>query len=196
MTDSPDAVVTVVSGLPRSGTSLMMQMLDAGGLPALRDEIRTADEDNPRGYYEFERVKQVKSDKAWLEDARGKVVKMIHALITDLPDGYRYRVIFMRRDLDEILASQTKMLTRHGKSGAALAPDKLKGVYLQQIQRVMSWMGERPHFEVLEVSYNDLVADPEGEAAKIASFLGGRVDAEKMVGAVDPELYRNRQKQG
>jgi len=172
----------------------MMQMLDAGGLPAVRDEIRTADEDNPRGYYEFERVKQIKTDKAWLPDAMGRVVKMIHALISDLPEGYEYRVLFMRRELDEVLTSQTKMLTRHGKSGASLPPDKLKGVYLQQIEKVMSWMKARPHFRVMEVNYNALVADPAAESAKIAAFLDGRVDAAKMAGAVDPSLYRNRAK--
>ena len=100
-----DDVITIVSGLPRSGTSLMMQMLEAGGMPVLTDGIRDADEDNPRGYYELEAVKRTKDDPAWLHGAPGKVVKMIYLLLYDLPTTYNYRIIFMRRPLSEVVAS-------------------------------------------------------------------------------------------
>jgi hypothetical protein len=108
--------IVVVSGLPRSGTSMMMKMLEAGGIPVLTDYEREADEDNPKGYFEFERVKNLKDgDDAWLPQAKGKVVKVIAALLTDLPSSYEYEVIFMRRAMPEILASQRQMLIRRGE---------------------------------------------------------------------------------
>ena len=113
--------ITVVSGLPRSGTSMMMKMLEAGGILPIIDNIRTADEDNPKGYYEFERVKAIdKGDTEWVADAQGKSVKVISALLKHLPSDHQYRVIFIRRHMDEILASQRKMLLRRGED-----PDKM-----------------------------------------------------------------------
>ena len=108
-------IVTVVSGLPRSGTSMMMRMLEAGGMEPVTDDLRTADEDNPKGYYEFERVKDLERDQAWLEDARGRFVKVISMLLRHLPSGHRYKIIFMRRKMEEILASQRQMLVRRGE---------------------------------------------------------------------------------
>ena len=185
--------ITIVSGLPRSGTSLMMQMLYAGGLPALTDRIRAADSDNPRGYFEFEQVKQIKKDRAWLADARGRVVKMVHLLLQDLPLDRQYRVIMMRRDLHEVIASQTKMLQRSGKSGANLSAEQLIKVYESQLAAVMSWLRERPdHFRVFELHYADLIADPHGQSLRVAKFLESGLDVRAMAAAVDPELYRNR----
>lgn len=187
--------ITIVSGLPRSGTSLMMQMIHAGGVPAVTDEIRTPDTDNPRGYYEFEKVKQIKSDKSWLPGARGHVVKMVHLLLLDLPADHQYRVVFMRRNLEEVLKSQSVMLERQGKKGAALPPATLMKMYQDQIDKVLRWMGERPNFKYIEVNYNQLVRDPHAAAASLAAFLGeggSSMDIEKMVAAVDPSLYRNR----
>src|SRR5687767_12088310 len=135
-----ESFVTVVSGLPRSGTSLMMQMISAGGIPALTDEVRTADEDNPRGYLEFERVKRIKQDTSWLDEARGKVVKMVHLLLYDLPLDRPYRVVFMRRNLDEVLASQRKMLERQGKQGAQIPEAQLRKVFEDQVKKVTTWM--------------------------------------------------------
>lgn len=185
--------ITVVSGLPRSGTSLMMQMLHAGGLPALTDQARTADEDNPRGYFEFERVKQVKNDKAWIEDAQGRVVKMVHLLLLDLPLDRQYRIVMMRRDLHEVVQSQATMLQRSGKAGAALAAEQLMRIYEQQMATVLKWLSDRPdHFKTLEVHYGQLIADPAGHATKLAAFLDGGMDVQAMAAAVDPNLYRNR----
>src|SRR5262245_3326165 len=121
----PNELITIVSGLPRSGTSLMMQIIKAGGLPALTDEVRAEDEDNPRGYLEFERVKKLRQDQAWLNDARGKAVKMVHLLLYDLPQDRQYQVVFMRRDLREVLASQKRMLVRQQKAGAKLSDEQV-----------------------------------------------------------------------
>ncbi|CAN5386711.1 hypothetical protein BH09PLA1_BH09PLA1_23540 [soil metagenome] len=187
----PEPIV-IVSGLPRSGTSVMMQMIHAGGMPALADGLRAADEDNPRGYFEFERVKQIKTDKAWLNDARGKVVKMVHLLLLDLPPDNEYRVVFLRRDLEEVLASQKKMLARSGRAGAALADAQMKSIYTQQIEKVFAWMRQQPNVKFIEIHYRDLIEKPAEQAAAINAFLGGAQDEAKMIAAVDPSLYRNR----
>ncbi len=187
-----NAFVTLVSGLPRSGTSMMMKMLEAGGLPALTDNVRTADEDNPKGYYEFERVKQIEHDQAWLPEAQGKVVKMISALLKHLPDGYDYRVVFMRRRLEEVLASQRQMLIRRGKPADASGDEKMATYFARHLAQVDAWLAERPNFAVLNVSYNDMVADPAVHAARIAEFLGGGLDIEAMTGVVAAQLYRQR----
>lgn len=187
--------ITIVSGLPRSGTSVMMQMLVAGGIPALTDGERVADTDNPRGYYEYERAKKIKTDQGWLEDARGKVVKMVHVLLLDLPRdvaGQEYAVVFMRRNLDEVVKSQGVMLERAGKKGGNIAPEQLKIVYLQQIDRVLKEMAGRKNVRLLEVDYRDVVGDPAGTARRVTEFVGGDLDAGAMAGAVDGGLYRNR----
>lgn len=184
--------VTIVSGLPRSGTSMMMKMLEAGGLPAMTDNIRTADEDNPRGYYEFERVKQIEHDQAWLPDARGKVVKMISALLKHLPDGYEYRVVFMRRKLEEVMASQRQMLIRRGKPADASGDDKMATYFQRHLSQVDAWLAERPHFKVLDVSYNEMVERPTPHVARIDAFLDGGLDVAKMTDVVAASLYRQR----
>ena len=187
-----DPFITVVSGLPRSGTSMMMRMIAAGGVPQLTDGVRTADEDNPLGYAEFEAVKRTKDDPSWLTQAPGKVVKLVHVLLKDLPDTYRYRVVMMHRDLDEVLASQRTMLARSGKSGAALPAETLKKVYASQMQGVAGWLAARSHFSVLDVRYNDVMASPLAEARRVAAFLGLEHNAPEMAAAVEPSLYRNR----
>lgn len=184
--------VIVVSGLPRSGTSLAMQMLHAGGLEAVTDKLREADEDNPRGYFEFERVKQLKTDKAWLDDAAGKVVKVIHLLLMELPDDRPYRVIFMRRDLREVVKSQATMLQRNARAGAQLAPEKLMAIYQQQLSTVANWLAARPNFQVLNVEHAQLIASSAAQAHAMNEFLGGRLDESAMRQAVDPSLHRNK----
>ncbi len=185
-------VITIVSGLPRSGTSLMMQILEAGGLPILKDDTREADADNPKGYYEFERVKQVAQDQAWLQDARGKAVKMVSALLLDLPDTYTYRVIFMRRKMEEILASQKTMLERSGKPTDAIGDDKMAALFRKHLDQVAKWISEQPNVHVLYVSYNEMIADPLKEIQRINQFLVSELDTEKMVSVVDRTLYRQR----
>jgi hypothetical protein len=192
MTAEARRFVTVVSGLPRSGTSMMMRMLDAGGLPALTDELRAADEDNPRGYYEYEPVKQTKQDPSWVPNAVGKVVKMVHLLLLDLPGDYEYRVVFMRRHLTEVIASQDVMLARKGKAGPALPPDKLMAMFEQQIGKVRAHLEAQPNFRYLDVSYNEMLAEPEPRVAALNDFLGGGLDTAAMLAVVDPQLYRQR----
>jgi hypothetical protein len=186
--------ISIVSGLPRSGTSMMMQMIAAGGVEPLIDGVRAPDPDNPKGYYEFERVKQIKSDKSWLEDAKGRVVKMVHLLLLDLPaiEGLDYSIIFMRRDLDEVLASQAAMLKRLGRPAAPLPPAQLKSIYLKQIEQVYAHVSSRADMRLLEVQYKDVVEDPVKTASMLAQFLGGSMNTQAMSSAVDPTLYRNK----
>ena len=184
--------ITIVSGLPRSGTSLMMQMLTAGGIPPMTDQQRVADDDNPRGYFELEKVKQLRQDKSWVPVARGKVVKIIHLLLMELPSDQEYRVVFMQRDLSEVTKSQAVMLERSGKAGAAMSADKLAAIYAAQLATVSKWLAERPCFKVLEVRYAELIADPANHAKSINIFFGGSLDESAMIAVVDPKLYRNR----
>jgi hypothetical protein len=187
--------IVVVSGLPRSGTSMMMRMLAAAGVPPLTDGLRTADEDNPNGYFELEAVKRTKADASWVAGAHGKAVKMVHLLLGDLPPaaGWLYRVIVMRRDLDEVVASQAKMLARTGKKGGGMTPEALKRVFATQLESVDRAVRGRADMRRLEVSYNAVVGDPGGAGASVADFLGLGPDAGAMMAAgVDPALYRNR----
>ena len=184
--------ITVVSGLPRSGTSMMMTMLEAGGMQLLVDNIRTADGDNPKGYYEFERVKKIQHDLSWLEDARGKAVKIISELLKHLPQGYTYKVIFMRRKMGEILASQRQMLIRRGKSPDEISGERMAELYRKHLRRVEAWIDEQPNIEVIYVSYNEILAKPVEHAERINGFLGNTLNVENMVEVVDQTLYRQR----
>jgi sulfotransferase family protein len=184
--------ITIVSGLPRSGTSMMMKMLEAGGLGPLTDNIRAADEDNPKGYFEFERVKQIENDKAWLEDARGRVVKLISALVKHLPPSYNYKVIFMRRAMPEILASQRQMLIRRGEPADAVPDDKMAAMFEKHVAQVETWLAAQANIETIYVSYNDVMKDARPHAELINSFLGGTLNVDSMVGVADAALYRQR----
>lgn len=184
--------LTIVSGLPRSGTSMMMQMLVAGGITAMKDEVREADVDNPKGYYEFEPVKKTKEDASWLDGSGGKVVKMVYRLLYDLPLEREYRVVFMQRQMPEILASQTKMLERLGKAGGKLTPDQLAEAFKREVEKFEKWIADQDNFSVLYVQYKDAVADPLAQAQRINAFLGGELDEIAMATVVDPDLYRNR----
>jgi hypothetical protein len=184
--------ITVVSGLPRSGTSLMMQMLAAGGLPALTDAVRTPDESNPRGYLEFEPVKRLRTDQSWLEQARGHAVKIIHLLLRELPtDGrFAYRVIFMKRPIEEVLASQRVMLERQGKKSAD--ESVLAKIYQSQLSQVQEWLATQPCFRTLSVDYHTVVKEPVVSAAEIDEFLGRHLHLAEMAKIIDPTLYRQR----
>lgn len=168
----------------------MMQMITRGGIEPLTDEIRQADEDNPRGYYELEAVKDT-SDFSWLERARGRVVKVISQLLLEVPVSVPLKVVFMRRRLDEILASQRKMLERRNEPLPAEGDDEqMKEIFAAHVEEVEAFLRGRDDIEVLFVSYNRLVADPERQAKRVAEFLG--LDIGDMIRAVDPDLYRNR----
>ena len=186
-----DAVM-IVSGLPRSGTSMMMRMLEAGGVPPLVDGIREADDDNPLGYYEFERVKKVKEDQSWLDDGRGKVVKMVSTLLVDLPSSYAFKVVFMRRRLEEILASQRRMLVRNGRPWSEADDTRMAGLYQAHLRQIEAWIARQRHLSALYVSYNELLASPRDHAERVNVFLGGMLDVSRMVSVVDQSLYRQK----
>jgi hypothetical protein len=190
---SSNQVVTIVSGLPRSGTSMMMKLLEAGGLPPLTDNLRTADEDNPKGYYEFERVKQLpKGDVAWLPDAEGKVVKVIAALLPYLPGGYEYRVIFMQRAMSEVLASQRQMLIRRGEDPDKIPDDVIAKLFEKHLKQVNEWVSQQPNVTRLDVNYNEMLKNPQPFIGQINAFLDNQLDAAKMATVVDPSLHRQR----
>jgi Sulfotransferase domain len=183
--------ITIVSGLPRSGTSMMMQMLEAGGIPILKDDVRQADEDNPKGYYEFERVKKIADDQAWLDEARGRAVKMVSALLPQLPNNYQYKLIFMRRRMEEILASQKVMLDRR-EQPAQVGDEKMALFFQNHLKQIEKWVSEQPNIDWLQIHYNEMIADPSEPVEKINQFLGGGLDTERMRGVVDRTLYRER----
>lgn len=185
--------ITIVSGLPRSGTSMMMRMLAAGGLPPLTDNERTADSDNPQGYYEFERVKQLdRGDTAWLATAPGHAVKVISMLLQHLPAPYHYKVIFVERYIAEVLASQRKMLVHREKDADATDDAELTALFQQHLVAVRHWLAQQPNFQVLYIHYSDLLREPEAQAAQVNQFLGGGLDVPKMATVIDLNLYRNR----
>ncbi|MBI4407021.1 MAG: sulfotransferase domain-containing protein [Candidatus Kerfeldbacteria bacterium] len=184
-------MITIVSGLPRSGTSMMMKMLEAGGLPALVDQVRTADIDNPKGYYEFERVKQLPGDTAWLPEAEGKAVKMVSMLLYELPKDRPYQVVFMRRAMPEILASQKKMLLRRD-ANMVVDDVEMKQLFEGHLKNITAWLSEQSHLKVIEVWYNDMLKQPAAEAKRLNAFFGGTLNEAAMSAIVDESLYRNR----
>jgi hypothetical protein len=188
--------IVVVSGLPRSGTSMAMKMLEAGGMPILADGIRAADISNPKGYYEFEPVKELDKggDVAWLASARGKAVKIISFLLTWLPERYDYRVIFMERDLREVLASQNAMLAHRGEAAGSADDEQMRRMYEDHLQKVARFMANRSCFSTFPVAYRDVVENPREAAVRIDRFLGGTLDVDRMAAIADPALYRNRRK--
>lgn len=185
-------VITVVSGLPRSGTSMMMRMLEAGGASVLTDEKREADEDNLRGYYEDERVKQLRDDASWISEAEGKVVKVISYLLKYLPEGHSYKVIFMERKIPEVLASQKKMMVRRGEPIDEVPDDVMEGIFERHIAELNEWLSQQPNIETIYISYNDTLNTPMTNAQRVEAFLTSGLDIEKMIQVVDPKLYRQR----
>ena len=187
-----DNTVIVVSGLPRSGTSMMMRMLEAGGLPVLKDDLRTPDIDNPAGYYEFEPVKKTKEDPSWLDNAGGRAVKMVSRLLRDLPQTHEYRVLFMRRRMEEILASQRRMLKRLGTEAESVSDDEIGSLFAQHVEETLRWLAARSHFHVMTVDYANLLGTPDNVLRDIAEFLDADLDVGRMVQVVDRSLYRER----
>ena len=185
--------IPIVSGLPRSGTSLMMSMLAAGGMEVLTDRLRTPDDDNPVGYFELEDVKKlIKGDHSWLASSNGKAVKVISTLLPYLPDGYRYRIIFMRRPMEEVLASQRKMLINRGENPDKISDDQMAEFFERNLQQSERWMNSRAHATRIDVNYKELIENPKPLVAQINIFLGGRLDEARMLGVIDPSLYRHR----
>ena len=178
-------MITIVSGLPRSGTSLMMQMLVAGGMLVLSDGERRADTDNPRGYLEWERIKQLPNDPACIAEGEGKVVKVISRLLLSLPAGHEYRIIFMQRPLPEVLASQDKMLRRRGTYKEGTDPAIISAAFEKHLREVYAWMDGKPYVKAMRVHYHDVLSKPKEIGQQLAQFLGIPLDIEAMVQQVD-----------
>ena len=187
---NPASQITIVTGLPRSGTSLLMQMLEAGGLSLLCDDHRKPDADNPRGYYEYEPVKRSLRDLAWVDVAGGRAVKVVAPLLTKLPPDRPYRVLLLHRDLGPLLASQRVMLERAGQADDGLPEPRLREILSAQWKDCESWC--RSHASWLLVDHAQLLADPAAASAQIAEFLGGELDVAAMTRCVDPRLHRQR----
>lgn len=186
-------MITVVSGLPRSGTSMMMNMLKAGGMELLVDDIRKADEDNPRGYYELEKVKQMDKDISWLSAAPGKAIKVISMLLKQLPGDQAYKVIFMLRHMKEVMASQQKMLERLGSKPAGGASDAvLIQKFRAHLMWIQNWMKNNRQMDVIYIKYHEVLENPRAAAGDINTFLGGHLDPEKMIQVIDKDLYRQK----
>ena len=186
-----DPTITVVTGLPRSGTSLVMQMLHAGGMPVLADDVRPPDPDNPRGYHEFEPVKTIARDHSWLKQAQGKAVKIVAPLLTYVPPRYAYRLIFVRRPMDEILISQARMLAHRGEP-AGPDDEEMERLFNRQLETIEAWLDDQEHMTVLYVAYGGVLDKPRETAERIARFLDRDLDLDAMAAVVDPSLYRSR----
>lgn len=186
--------VTVVSGLPRSGTSMMMRMLEAGGLPVMTDHIRVPDESNPKGYYELEQVKQLKEgNTGWVSEGIGKVVKIISSLLEYIPPEHQYRIVFMQRNMGEILASQREMLLRRGQPADQVGDDYLAGLYHNHLARVAGWLAEQSTMQVIYLHYNQILENPYAPVARLCQFLQPfSLDQNRMLSVVESSLYRQR----
>lgn len=173
---------------------MLMKMLEAGGIEIASDGIRTADDDNPKGYYELEKVKELdkSEDKSWLTEFRGKAVKIISYFLKDLPKTNNYKIIFIERNLKEMIASQNKMLTHRGEVVDPAGDEKMIKNFKNHLQKIKYMLGNEPHFDVLYINYGDVLKSPIKEVEKVNRFLGGYLDKEKMIGIIDPKLYRNR----
>ncbi|MBI9089417.1 MAG: hypothetical protein JEZ12_09375 [Desulfobacterium sp.] len=185
-------MITIVSGLPRSGTSLMMQVLEKSGMEILTDNVREADESNKCGYYEFEKVKKMMNDVSWVPQAEGKAVKVIVQLLDYLPDGFEYKVIFMERDYDEIVNSQSKMLDRLGPKKIKTDKAQLKKTFQKQVGDIKNRLQQKDNFLLINVSYGNLIFHPESEIEKMEAFFTTKFDRKTICSAIDPDLYRER----
>jgi len=186
------SMITVVSGLPRSGTSMMMRMLEAGGVTIVTDHVRKPDSDNPIGYYEYEKVKGMKGDVSWLDHCEGKAVKIVSQLLYFLPMDRSYRVIFMERKMEEILASQKVMLERLGMEGAGLSDEQMIEKFEEHLRKLSQWLLAQGSIEVLYVTYGEVIQEPHEQSARVNRFLGGSLDMEEMASAVEKSLYRQK----
>ena len=191
-------MITIVSGLPRSGTSLMMQMLDAGGMAVLSDGERQPDKDNPKGYLEWERIKQLKKDASVIAAAEGKVVKVISEFVQSLPAGHEYRIVFMQRPLPEILKSQDEMLRRRGNADSIASSSAetyaIEEFFQKHLLEMNKWVAGQENMKMLRVHYHRVLREPRPVAEEVAVFLQVPLDIDAMVKQVDGSLYRNRMK--
>lgn len=192
MTKRKAEPIFMVSGLPRCGTSMMMQMLEAGGMQVITDHIRQADEDNPHGYYEFEKVKKIKEDSSWLDGCHGKVFKMVSALLYYLPNSKKYKIVFMKRKMDEMLASQNTMLRRQGRNDAVVSDEEMAKKLDKHLLKVETWLAKQRNFKAIYINYNSVIENALENAKNVALFLNLPMDIDKMVKVVESSLYRQK----
>lgn len=185
-------MITVVSGLPRSGTSLMMQMIVAGGIPPLTDGLRAADENNPKGYFEWEPAKALKQNPGAIAAGEGKVVKIISALLPHLPEGHEYRIVLMIRPLEEIIASQNSMLRRLGKEVPTTSLAGVRTAFEKHLKEIDGVLAKRPGMTVLKIEHAKILTDPLGQAVRVSEFLGGGLKIEGMARQVEQSLHREK----
>ena len=185
-------LITIVSGIPRSGTSMMMQMLKSGGMEILTDNVRKADINNPKGYFELEKVKKLANDNTWLGEAEGKVVKVIAQLLHFLPSEHQYKIIFMERDIKEILKSQEKMLKNMGTQEQSGNSAFLEKAFMDNLIKIKKELASKSNIEVLYVSHRAVIQNPKKQTKIIEEFLGYRLNKKAMAAVVDPKLYRQR----
>lgn len=184
--------IVIVSGLPRSGTSMMMRMLEAGGLDVLVDNVKGADEDNPKGYYEFERVKGTRYDSSWLNDVSGKAVKVVSKYIYDLPLDQEYRIIFMKRSINEVLTSQKRMLERKGFDPGKKRDQIMSSLFTRHLAEVSHWISTQKRMSAVHINYCDIIENPLIYAMKVNELLDRTLDISSMAKEVEPSLYRHR----
>lgn len=184
--------IVIVSGLPRCGTSMMMQMLEAGSMPIVTDHIRKTDEDNPRGYYEFEKSKQIGEDASWLADCHGKALKIVSALLYHLPSDKKYKVIFMTRNIEEMLTSQKLMMEREGKDWVNVGDDHMLAKFEKHLRKIENWFKMQNNMEVLYINYNEVIQNPDKNVSLVVRFLERQLNSSKMAGEVQKSLYRQR----
>lgn len=184
--------VTIVSGLPRSGTSMMMRILHQGGMETLTDHAREADQDNLKGYYEYEPVKRTAKDSSWVAGAEGRAVKVIYRFVQYLPSDHEYRVVLMRRNITEVLLSQKKMLQRLNQPGGGLSDEQMARAFMRKMEALEVWIDRQPNMARLDASYNAILAEPAFFCESLNTFLGQGLNVGAMTEAIDRSLYRNR----
>jgi Sulfotransferase domain len=187
-----DDSIIIVSGLPRCGTSMMMQMLEAGGISIVSDHIRKPDEDNPRGYYEFEKVKEIKKNSGWLNDCLGKAFKIVSALLYDLPKDRKYKVIFMERNLEEMIASQNVMLDRQGIKHDGISDQDMAKKFEKHLRKIAKWLANQRNIDTIYINYNEAIQNPHENAKRVNNFLGNRLNVNNMINVVEKSLYRQK----
>jgi sulfotransferase family protein len=182
--------IIVVTGLPRSGTSLMMQILQSIGIEPFTDNQRLPNGSNPKGYFEHELVKTIEHDSSWIEDVKGKAIKIVSPLLIYLPSNYKYKIFFMDRNYDEIIQSQERMIAESNISNSGIEPEILKQIFIKDLEHACNWIREQPNCESLEISHSKLLKNPKSEIDKICDFLELIVDLDNAIKVIDKKLYR------